>query len=132
MQLYEIYAWHIYLCERCNLSEPPKDKWVVTVCKRKDSIWGFFINSDIPRFIQASPALAKSQVKVSPGDYDFLKYESFVGCNDLKSFFASELKQPKKRPLKTTTKDLILEAVKESVTIDPERIKILLDNKDND
>lgn len=132
MQLHEISAWHIYLCPECNLSEPPKDKWVVTVCKRKDSVWGFFINSEVPRFILANPTLAESQVKISSSDYDFLRYDSFVGCNDLKSFFASELRQPKKRALKATTKELILEAVEKSETIAPEQIKIILENKDTD
>jgi len=43
---HSITLWHVYLCPACNLSEPPKDKWVVTVGSAgKDKIYGFFVTT---------------------------------------------------------------------------------------
>jgi hypothetical protein len=131
MELHNIHSWHVYLCPKCNLSQPPKDKYVVTVCKRKDRLWGFFINSEIPRLVLASPEMAGSQIKLTPNEYSFLRHDSYVGRHDLKEFYTWELTRHI-TSLDNTTKNYILGAVEKSTTIDAERIQIILSGKDND
>ncbi len=128
MELHEIRVWHVYLCPRCNVSDPPKDKFVIIVAKRKDSVWGFFINSNVPRFILASPELANSQVEIDQSECSsILKRNSFIGCNDLKTFYAWELTKHF-CALKATTIEAVLAAVEVSKTIDPEQIQVIKAN----
>jgi len=125
MDIHDIHLWHVYLCPRCNASDPPKDKYVVIVCKRKDSVWGFFINSNIPRFILASPELASSQIEIDPTECsNILKRNSFIGCNDLKDFYTWEITKHF-CALKGQTIEAILTAVETSTTIDPEKIQLI-------
>ena len=127
-QIHAIRDWHIYLCQRCNASNPPKDKFVVVVYKYRDTAYGFFINSEIPRFIQANPGLLKEQLAITPQGYKFLDHPSTIGCNDLKSFFAWELK-PLICPVNSDTIAAILEIANQSETLDPEQKQRILDNR---
>lgn len=129
--LHEIKIWHIYKCPDCNVSNVSKLKFVVTVCRRKDSIWGFFINTPKPRLYASNPRLQKAQVTISPKDYNFLSYDSNIGCDDLKIFYAWELRQ-NLGPLKPETKAAILKTLDTSELIDEEKIQIIKANKDQE
>jgi len=75
-----------------------------------------------------SPALAKAQIKISPNEYDFLKWDSYIGCNDLKIFFAWELKK-RICALTDNTIENILKIVDETETLDAEQKRVILANK---
>ena len=113
-----IQNWHIYLCPRCNASDPPKDKYVVIVCKHDRCAWGFFINSNIPGFVQNRPQLNVLQVLIRAGDYAFLRYDSHIGCHDLKKFYPVELRTRPLAPVNAATKALVLAAVARATTIE--------------
>jgi len=129
MQHHEIRIWHVYLCPKCNASDPPKDKYVVTVCKRKDTIWGFFINTPDSKFIRSHPELQKQQVTITPDDCRVLRYESNIGCDALKEFYAWELSK-RECALTDALKQAILTSVELSDTLDAEKVQIIKDNQD--
>lgn len=106
-----IAIWHIYLCPACNLSTPPKDKWVVTVgLGSKDKIYGFFINSAINSSLRSREELMKLQITISPLDYPFLHHDSYVNCSRFIEFYASDLRRHQKE-VTPDTKTRIREAV---------------------
>jgi hypothetical protein len=117
-----IRTWYIYLCPQCNASDPPKDKFVVVVYKSNSNAYGFFINSEIPRFIQSNPDLLKSQLQITPQEYTFLRHISYIGCNDLKEFFDWELKSSKAAIL-PAHRIAIQQIVLASITLTKEQIR---------
>lgn len=125
MSLHSIQSWHVYRCPQCNASNPPKDKFVVVVCKDNKVAWGFFINSNIPAFIARKPELERSQVQITVAEYRFLDHDSYIGCNALKDFFDWELRRHIAE-ISETTKTRILEAVKDSETLTPKQIEMIL------
>ncbi|GEM_PF-2166614 len=61
---HNITVWNVYLCPACNLSEPPKDKWVIVVgMSGKDKIYGFFINTEINPFLRNREELLNMQFR---------------------------------------------------------------------
>ena len=125
MEFHKIQVWHIYKCPTCNASNPPKDKYVVIVHKQNKSLWGFFINSNVPNFILMNSELSKSQIAIKPEECpQIIKHISHIGCNELKEFYDWELNNHY-CSLKDDTKNAVLAAVEISVTIDPEKIQII-------
>lgn len=94
---HNIRLWHVYLCPACNLSEPPKDKWVVTVgMSGKDKIYGFFINTEINSYLRRSEELLQLQIPILHGEHAFLKYDSYINCAKFLDFYPSDLRNPQK------------------------------------
>ena len=94
---HSIRLWHVYLCPACNLSTPPKDKWVVTVGRAgKDKIYGFFINTEINSYLRRSEELLQLQIPILHGEHAFLKYDSYINCAKFLDFYPSDLRNPQK------------------------------------
>lgn len=63
----------------------------------EDRIAGFFfINSKIHPIIQSKPALFAMQYQIRKRDYQFLRYDSFLGANELYTRHVSTLAQSMK------------------------------------
>lgn len=61
-------------------------KFFVVIGVYKDKIAGFFfINSRIHPIIAAKPELFAMQYQLRKSDYDFLRYDSFLGANELQT-----------------------------------------------
>lgn len=61
-------------------------KFFTVVGVFEDKIAGFFfINSRIHPIIEAKPAMFAMQYLLRKSDYDFLRYDSFLGANELQT-----------------------------------------------
>jgi hypothetical protein len=72
----EVFAAHI---------TPPHNKYYVVACL-EPMVLGFFINSDINRYIQRRPQLAAAQVRVLKAEHTFLHHDSWLDCSDIHTF----------------------------------------------
>ncbi len=72
----EVFAAHI---------TPPHNKYFVIACL-EPQVLGFFINSEINRYIQRRPQLAAAQVKVTKAEHSFLRHDSWLDCSDVHTF----------------------------------------------
>lgn len=67
-------------------------KFFAVIGVYKDSIAGFFfINSRIHPIISSKPGLFAMQYKLHRKDYDFLRYDSFLGANEFQTRLVSSL-----------------------------------------
>jgi hypothetical protein len=78
-------VWHFFHVKNCPQTKPPKDKFVLIVC-RDSGCRGFFVNSNINQFIQKRPSLLACQVVLKASDYGFLPRDSYLDCGQLFPF----------------------------------------------
>ena len=83
-------VWRIYRVKKCSHTHPPKDKFVVIVC-RESRCLGFLINSEINQFTAKKPHLFQCQVSLKKADYHFLFHDSYLDCARLYPFDDGEL-----------------------------------------
>lgn len=120
-----IAIWHIYLCPACNLSTPPKDKWVVTVGRAgKDKIYGFFINTAINPVLRSKEELLKLQITISPIDHPFLRYDSYVNCSKFIEFYPSDFRQHQKEIAAETKSRICAAVLASSIFTDDEKARL--------
>lgn len=69
----------------CNNTHPPKPKFLVLLSD--NPILWFYINSDIPAFIQYHPDLLGQQVPLIPfPNHMFLEHDSYIDCSEVIAF----------------------------------------------
>lgn len=73
MLLSDIHVRHIYLDPACEHTTPIKPKYVVVAAIQDEVIYGFLINSETPKFVASSPALAPCDVPLKREHYPFLR-----------------------------------------------------------
>ena len=61
--------------------ETTKPKFLVLVADDDPDYCLFIVNSRIHPFVESRPHLLKCQVKVTAGDHEFLKRDSYLGCD---------------------------------------------------
>lgn len=66
---------------RCNLCNPPKNKFFVVVLV--DPLKTFLINSRLTDFQIASPAHQAAMARIRATQHDFLDYDSVIACDHL-------------------------------------------------
>lgn len=96
-----LYLW-------CNFIDPPKNKYVVLLWKRKNCLL-FMINSNIVRFIQADEHLRSLQIKLKVTEYGFLDYDSWINCMDVKSIALEEIQKQLMQDVSRIKDELTLE-----------------------
>lgn len=67
----------------------PKEKYFVIVCS-EDPVRFVLINTRNVVEVLGNPALAPTQVKITPFDLPRLSYESWIGCNELLGGYTAE------------------------------------------
>ena len=117
--------WGIYYVDPCQHTIPyPKPKLVVVVCVDAKPM-GFLINSEIDVWIQIDPQKIICQAQILVSEHPSLDYDSWVDCLSLFPFEESELNR-KREPVSPTAKQRILEAVRNSRTVDRKLKKKIL------
>lgn len=117
--------WCIYHIENCPHTKPtPKDKFVAIVCRDLTPM-GFFINTNISRYVQKRPVLRACQVYIKALDYNFLNYNSYIDCSKLLPFEDAHLVGGR-WSITTKTKSEIKRAVTNSRTIERRYKKLIL------
>ncbi len=66
----------------CEFTTPPKEKYLAIVCRKPRPLL-FLVNSSLTSFVQKRPEFRKCQVSLSAGDYDFLRYDSYLNCSEV-------------------------------------------------
>lgn len=118
-----VALWHIYHVENCRHAKPPKDKFVVIVCKDVQAM-GFFINTEINSYIKNRPELLACQVVIKSLDHKCLNWNSYVDCCELFLFEDAELSV--RNPIVKQTRDAIKIAVNISETLEERHRKLIL------
>jgi hypothetical protein len=120
-------SWCIYHVKDCIHAIPrPKNKYIAIVCVDPCCV-GFFINSGIRPFTINRPELSKCHVKILKSNYQFLKHDSYIDCNEAYEFRKTELQEYIK-PINAKTKAEIIEATRNSIMIQPRYQKMILGN----
>lgn len=78
-------VWQVYHVKNCCYTHPPKNKYVVIVCKDVEFM-GFLVNSKLSSFILKRPDLLICQVVLSASDYGFLSHDSYLDCGQIYPF----------------------------------------------
>lgn len=112
----------VYLIS-CTYTSPPKTKFAI--CVREEKPLLFFINSNPRKHCQP-----ESQIPISPSDFSFLKYKSYINTADIVTcvvpITCEILKELGSIPQDTCEK--IKEAVAVSYTLSPRFIKSITEN----
>jgi hypothetical protein len=82
--------WRVYRVRKCRYTHPPKDKFVVIVCRDLEYM-GFLVNSTISQFVLKRSFLLECQVMLDDSDYGFLSHNSYLDCGQIYAFPDSEL-----------------------------------------
>ena len=64
---------------------------IIGLSSEKIYFCSVYINSNIPKYIYSNKILLNLQVNIKGSKYDFLKYDSFVSCNDPLKYDVSDL-----------------------------------------
>ncbi len=104
-----IQAWQVYFIYNCRLTDPPKDKFVIITCFNPNPC-GFFINTELTQFTKNSPRLRPCHILIAAIEHPFLQYDSWVDCQDVKSFQEAELFSLR-GTVSASTKQAVLNAV---------------------
>jgi hypothetical protein len=83
-------VWRVYRVKNCRHTHPPKNKFVVIVC-RDTEYMGFLVNHTINQFVANRPYLLECQVILSKSDYGFLFQDSYLDCGQIYAFKDAEL-----------------------------------------
>ena len=84
-------CWDVYHVLNCRHAQPiPKNKFVVIICFDPNP-HGFFINSQINQFIRRRPRLLPCEVLLPANAHPFLRYDSWLDCQNLYDFQPNEL-----------------------------------------
>lgn len=64
---------------------PPKNKYffVLGITEDEVSIASFYVNSEINLNVNNNPVLVKYNIEISPSDYPFLSYKSYLDCTKM-------------------------------------------------
>ena len=119
--------WRIYRVRNCCHTHPPKDKFVVIVC-RDIEYMGFLVNSTINQYILKRPYLLECQVVLSESDYGFLSHDSYLDCGRIYAFEDAELVVGLEL-VNDETKAKIKTAVSTSKTIEKKYKDLILSNR---
>lgn len=119
--------WRVYRIKKCRYTHPPKDKFVVIVCKDTECM-GFLVNSTIHPFILKRPYLLQCQVMLSNSDYSFLFHDSYLDCGRIYAFEDDQLVVGLEL-VNTKTKADIKLAVTNSKTIEKKYRDLILGNR---
>lgn len=119
-------VWRIYRIKNCRHTNPPKEKFVVIVCKDAEYM-GFLINSAINQFISKRPHMLECQVILSESDYGFLFHESYLDCARIYAFEDAELFSGLEL-VNDKTKAEIKAAVSKAKTIEKRYQNLILDS----
>jgi hypothetical protein len=119
--------WRVYRIKKCRYTHPPKDKFVVIVC-RDIEYMGFIVNSKIHPFILKRPHLLKCQVTLTNSDYGFLFHDSYLDCGRIYAFKDAELIVGLEL-VNDKTKADIKSAVVQSKTIEKKYKDLILSNR---
>ena len=83
--------WEVFHMPSCRHAKPaPKDKFIV-IAYGNPSPHGFFINSRINNFIRNRPDLLSCEAEILASQHPFLRYDSYVDCREIFSFYEIEL-----------------------------------------
>lgn len=113
--------------------EVTKPKLLVLVADDDPDYCLFIVNSVINPYIAARPHLLKCQVKIKVAEHDFLRRDSYLGCDKILRLRRDEVISELTKDLGSIkgrvsdgTKDQIAAAVKFATTLSPiEKAKIL-------
>lgn len=102
-----IQQWDVYFVVNSRHAKPlPKDKFVVIACFDPNPC-GFFINTKVNDFIQASPQLMACEVLLSVAVHPFLSYDSWLDCREILSFQEAELADKRGALVTTAIMDVL-------------------------
>ncbi len=87
---FQIDVWDVFFVRKTRYTVPQKDKYVVVVTT-DPSYYCFFINSRINEFIQKRPSLLPCEVAITTEENPFLRYDSFVDCQEVYWFTRKDL-----------------------------------------
>ncbi len=111
------FVWRFYYVLNCRHTRPdPKNKYIAIILSGSNPM-GFFVNTRINDYYKCHPNLLSSQVSISRSEYPFLKWDSYIDCNNLYPFEWLELKN-NCQTINDGTKEQIIKVVANSETID--------------
>lgn len=126
MRLADIQPWYIYRV-KSNQTDPPKDKYAVIVYIGEDAK-GFLINSDLTEWFKKRPYLHVCDPVIQASEHSSLKYDSYVDCQELFSFFDWEVTKKLGAVSKQARTD-ILNAIHGCPTLERVHKKLILSNE---
>ena len=117
----------------CEFVSPQKDKYLL-LAHVADRPLLFAINSRIPVFVERSPDLRASQIKMSASLHDFLEHDSFINCAEVIRYFSlAEVREQLlndvgriKGELAAATTKRVIQAVGDAKTISARHKKLII------
>ena len=122
--------WHLYCIPRFQLTDPPKRKYVIPVCREEPPdarIRFFYVSSDIHPWFGRDPTRLLSQVRIRATGHRIPSYDSFVNCWELRRYREEGFRGCDHHPVSSEVKSAIQAAVCQSTTIQPEYKRLILD-----
>lgn len=99
--------WKVYYVYNCKNTTPPKNKYVITFKYQKYQYLGLFINSKLTKFASTNKRIKPCIVKIESKSNPFLKYDSYINCENVYMYEASELVHFKGRICEVTQNNLV-------------------------
>ena len=89
-----IQQWQVYHVPICRHAKPqPKNKFIVIACidETPYTPYGFFVNTNISRYIRKRARLLPCEVPILSAEHSFLSYDSWIDCQEAYPYLDNEL-----------------------------------------